>query len=192
MIQRISSLMALVLFFGASSGLSAQTISVGRTVVDGDMPLPGVSVTVKGAYAGTATDLDGKFALTAESGATVVFSYIGYLRKELTVANTVADLKVVLQPDVAGLEEAVVIGYGNQQRSKISGAVTTVDIKEATSIPVLRTEQALQGRAAGVQVTQNSGQPGSTQTIRIRGLGSINTRTPCSSWTAFLRVALTT
>ncbi|MED5318036.1 MAG: carboxypeptidase-like regulatory domain-containing protein, partial [Bacteroidota bacterium] len=129
MIQRISSLMALVLFFGASSGLWAQTISVGGTVVDGDMPLPGVSVTVKGAYAGTATDLDGKFALTAESGATVVFSYIGYLRKELTVANTVADLKVVLQPDVAGLEEAVVIGYGNQQRSKISGAVTTVDIK---------------------------------------------------------------
>ena len=142
------------------------------------MPLPGVSVTVKGAYAGTATDLDGKFALTAESGATVVFSYIGYLRKELTVANTVADLKVVLQPDVAGLEEAVVIGYGNQQRSKISGAVTTVDIKEATSIPVLRTEQALQGRAAGVQVTQNSGQPGSTQTIRIRGLGSINNSDP--------------
>ena len=62
MIQRISSLMALVLFFGASSGLWAQTISVGGTVVDGDMPLPGVSVTVKGAYAGTATDLDGKFA----------------------------------------------------------------------------------------------------------------------------------
>ena len=178
MIQRISSLMALVLFFGASSGLWAQTISVGGTVVDGDMPLPGVSVTVKGSYAGTATDLDGKFALTAESGATVVFSYIGYLRKELTVANTVADLKVVLQPDVAGLEEAVVIGYGNQQRSKISGAVTTVDIKEATSIPVLRTEQALQGRAAGVQVTQNSGQPGSTQTIRIRGLGSINNSDP--------------
>ena len=178
MIQRISLLMSLVLLFGASSGLWAQTISVGGTVVDGDMPLPGVSVTVKGAYAGTATDLDGKFALTAESGATVVFSYIGYLRKELTVANTVADLKVVLQPDVAGLEEAVVIGYGNQQRSKISGAVTTVDIKEATSIPVLRTEQALQGRAAGVQVTQNSGQPGSTQTIRIRGLGSINNSDP--------------
>jgi len=178
MIQRISSLMALVMLLGASSVVLAQTISVGGTVVDGDMPLPGVSVTVKGSYAGTATDLDGKFALTAESGATVVFSYIGYLRKELTVANTVSDLKVVLQPDVAGLEEAVVIGYGNQQRSKISGAVTTVDIKEATSIPVLRTEQALQGRAAGVQVTQNSGQPGSTQTIRIRGLGSINNSDP--------------
>lgn len=178
MIQRLTSLAALILLFGASSGLWAQTISVGGTVVDGDMPLPGVSVTVKGSYAGTATDLDGKFTLTAESGATLVFSYIGYLRQELTVANTVSDLKVELKPDVAGLEEAVVIGYGNQQRSKISGAVTTVDIKEATSIPVLRTEQALQGRAAGVQVTQNSGQPGSTQTIRIRGLGSINNSDP--------------
>ena len=178
MIQRLSSLATLILLFGASSGLLAQTISVGGTVVDGDLPLPGVSVTVKGSYAGTATDLDGKFALTAESGATLVFSYIGYLRQELTVTNTVSDLKVTLRPDVAGLEEAVVIGYGNQQRSKISGAVTTVDIKEATSIPVLRTEQALQGRAAGVQVTQNSGQPGSTQTIRIRGLGSINNSDP--------------
>ena len=178
MIQRLTSLAALILLFGVSSGLWAQTISVGGTVVDGDMPLPGVSVTVKGSYAGTATDLDGKFALTAESGATLVFSYIGYLRQEVTVANTVSDLKVELKPDVAGLEEAVVIGYGNQQRSKISGAVTTVDIKEATSIPVLRTEQALQGRAAGVQVTQNSGQPGSTQTIRIRGLGSINNSDP--------------
>ena len=178
MTHRISLLTVLFLLFGASSGLLAQTISVGGTVVDGGMPLPGVSVTVKGAYAGTATDLDGKFALTTESGATLVFTYIGYLRQELTVANTVSDLRVVLQPDVAGLEEAVVIGYGNQQRSKISGAVTTVDIKEATSIPVLRTEQALQGRAAGVQVTQNSGQPGSTPTIRIRGLGSINNAEP--------------
>ncbi|MEC8336243.1 MAG: SusC/RagA family TonB-linked outer membrane protein, partial [Bacteroidota bacterium] len=178
MTLRNALIATLFLLFGASSGMWSQTISVGGTVVDGDMPLPGVSVTVKGSYAGTATDLDGKFALTAESGATLVFSYIGYLRQELTVTNTVSDLTVTLKPDVAGLEEAVVIGYGNQQRSKISGAVTTVDIKEATSIPVLRTEQALQGRAAGVQVTQNSGQPGSTQTIRIRGLGSINNSDP--------------
>ena len=178
MIRQLSWLASLILLLGAGSGVWAQTISVGGAVVDGDLPLPGVSVTVKGSYAGTSTDLDGKFALTVESGATLVFSYIGYLRQELTVANTVSDLKVVLKPDVAGLEEAIVIGYGNQQRSKISGAVTTVDIKEATSIPVLRTEQALQGRAAGVQVTQNSGQPGSTQTIRIRGLGSINNSDP--------------
>ena len=178
MTLRNALIASLFLLFGASPGVWSQTISVGGTVVDGDMPLPGVSVTVKGSYAGTATDLDGKFALTAESGATLVFSYIGYLRQELTVANTVSDLTVTLKPDVAGLEEAVVIGYGNQQRSKISGAVTTVDIKEATSIPVLRTEQALQGRAAGVQVTQNSGQPGSSQTIRIRGLGSINNSDP--------------
>jgi TonB-linked SusC/RagA family outer membrane protein len=163
---------------GAGTSGGSTTIAVSGTVVEGDMPLPGVSVTVKGSYAGTSTDLDGKFSLSVASGSTLVFSYIGYLRQEVTVTNTVTDLKVTLKPDVAGLEEAIVIGYGNQQRSKISGAVTTVDIKEATSIPVLRTEQALQGRAAGVQVTQNSGQPGSTQTIRIRGLGSINNSDP--------------
>lgn len=191
MIRQLSWLASLILLFGAGSGVWAQstmsgagtsggstTIAVSGTVVEGDMPLPGVSVTVKGSYAGTSTDLDGKFSLSVASGSTLVFSYIGYLRQEVTVTNTVTDLKVTLKPDVAGLEEAIVIGYGNQQRSKISGAVTTVDIKEATSIPVLRTEQALQGRAAGVQVTQNSGQPGSTQTIRIRGLGSINNSDP--------------
>jgi len=191
MIQRLSWLASLILLLGAGSGMWAQTnmsgaatsggsttIAVSGTVLEGDMPLPGVSVTVKGSYAGTSTDLDGRFSLSVASGSTLVFSYIGYLRQEVTVTNTVSDLKVSLKPDVAGLEEAVVIGYGNQQRSKISGAVTTVDIKEATSIPVLRTEQALQGRAAGVQVTQNSGQPGSTPTIRIRGLGSINNSEP--------------
>ena len=178
MSQRLSSLGFLILLCGVGSGVWAQTISVSGTVVEGEIPLPGVSVLVKGTYNGTVTDLNGAFALTVESGSTLEFSFIGYLRKELEVSQTVSDLKVNLQPDVAGLEEAVVIGYGNQQRSKISGAVTTVDIKEATSIPVLRTEQALQGRAAGVQVTQNSGQPGSTQTIRIRGLGSINNSDP--------------
>lgn len=166
------------LFTGQLAHAQTATISVSGVVLDGDMPLPGVTVTVKGSYVGSSTDLDGKFSLAVESGSTLVFSYIGYLKQEIAVTNTVSDLKVMLQPDVAGLEEAVVIGYGNQQRSKISGAVTTVDIKEATSIPVLRTEQALQGRAAGVQVTQNSGQPGSTQTIRVRGLGSINNSDP--------------
>ena len=168
----------MLLFGAAFAGWAQSTISVSGTVLDGDLPLPGVSVTVKGSFAGTATDLDGRFNLAVESGATLVFSYIGYLKQEIQVAQTVSDLNVQLKADVAGLEEAIVIGYGNQQRSKISGAVTTVDIKEATSIPVLRTEQALQGRAAGVQVTQNSGQPGSTQTIRIRGLGSINNSDP--------------
>ena len=85
---------------------------------------------------------------------------------------------VQLDADIAGLEEVIVVGYGNQKRSKISGAVGTIDTKEITSLPVLRTEQALQGRAAGVQVTQNSGQPGSTQSIRIRGTGSLNNAEP--------------
>lgn len=176
--QSIQSLMVLTLLFLAGSGLWAQTILVSGTVVDGDMPLPNVTIRVKGTFDVSATDFDGQFNLAVQPGATLVFSYIGYLEQELVVASTASDLKVVMKPDVAGLDEAIVIGYGNQKRSKISGSVTTVDIKEATSIPILRTEQALQGRASGVQVTQNSGQPGSSQTIRIRGLGSINNSDP--------------
>ena len=119
----------MLLFGAAFAGWAQSTISVSGTVLDGDLPLPGVSVTVKGSFAGTATDLDGRFNLAVESGATLVFSYIGYLKQEIQVAQTVSDLNVQLKADVAGLEEAIVIGYGNQQRSKISGAVTTVDIK---------------------------------------------------------------
>ena len=111
MSQRLSSLAFLILLCGVGSGVWAQTISVSGTVVEGEIPLPGVSVLVKGTYNGTVTDLNGAFALTVESGSTLEFSFIGYLRKELEVSQTVSDLKVNLQPDVAGLEEAVVIGY---------------------------------------------------------------------------------
>ena len=144
----------------------------------GDLGLPSVNVIEKGTYNGTVTDLDGGFMITVSSADAVLeVSYIGYLTEEVDVAGR-SEIDVVLEPDVAGLEEAIVIGYGNQKRSQISGAVGKIGSKEITSVPVLRTEQALQGRAAGVQVTQNSGQPGSTQSIRIRGTGSLNNAEP--------------
>ena len=160
----------------------SQTISVGGTVVDGDMPLPGASVTVKGSYAGTATDLDGKFALTAESGATLVFSYIGYLRQELTVTNTVSDLTVTLKPDVVAWKKlsSSAMETSNEAKSPVGDR----GHQGSHQHPCFENGTGLQGRAAGVQVTQNSGQPGSTQTIRIRGLGSINNWIRCSLSTA--------
>ena len=167
--------MVLTLLFVAGSGLWAQTILVSGTVVDGDMPLPNVTIRVKGTFDVSATDFDGKFNIAVQPGATLVFSYIGYLEQELVVASTASDL-VVMKPDVAGLDEAIVIGYGNQKRSKISGSVTTVDIKEASLFRSFE-PTARQGRASGVQVTQNSGRPGSSQTIRIRGLVPSTTRT---------------
>ena len=144
----------------------------------GEMGLPSVNVREKGTYNGTVTDLDGAFVLSVSSANAVLeISYIGYLTQDVALEGRTS-VDVTLAPDVAGLEEAIVIGYGNQKRSQISGAVGKIGSKEITSVPVLRTEQALQGRAAGVQVSQNSGQPGSTQSIRIRGTGSLNNAEP--------------
>ena len=148
------------------------------TSADDGMALPGVTVVEKGTQNASFTDIDGKFSIPVAGGdAVLVFSFIGYTPLNVAVDGR-ASLTVSLEADVAGLEEVIVVGYGNQKRSKISGAVGTIDTKEITSLPVLRTEQALQGRAAGVQVTQNSGQPGSTQSIRIRGTGSLNNAEP--------------
>ncbi len=161
-------------------GIFAQSTAITGKVTDADdgMSLPGVSVVEKGTYNGSVTDIDGNYTLMVSSPeATLTFTYIGYKTTDVAIAGRAA-VDQTLAADIAGLEEAIVIGYGNQQRSKISGAVGTIDIKDATSVPVLRTEQALQGRAAGVQVTQNSGQPGSTQSIRIRGTGSLNNAEP--------------
>ncbi len=160
--------------------LLAQTRVVQGTVGGSDMEggLPGVTVVQKGTYTGAFTDLDGRYSIEVTGpDAKLTFSYIGYLEQTLAVPAD-GKLDVILELDVTGLEEAVVIGYGNEKRSRITGSVGTIDSKEITSMPVLRTEQALQGRAAGVQVTQNSGQPGSTQSIRIRGTGSLNNAEP--------------
>ena len=160
-------------------GQSTFVVSGVITATDmGEMGLPSVNVLEKGTFNGTVTDLDGAYTLTVSSPEAVIeVSFIGYLTKSVEV-NGRANVNVELQPDVLGLEEAVVVGYGNQKRSQISGAVGKIGSKEITSVPVLRTEQALQGRAAGVQVSQNSGQPGSTQSIRIRGTGSLNNAEP--------------
>lgn len=158
----------------------AQSRTVSGKVTDSadGTPLPGVTVVEKGTYNGSVTDIDGEYTIMVTGAdAVLTFTYIGYKTTDVPSGGQ-SNVDLALEADVAGLEEAIVIGYGNQQRSKISGAVGTIDIKDATSVPVLRTEQALQGRAAGVQVTQNSGQPGSTQSIRIRGTGSLNNAEP--------------
>lgn len=139
--------------------------------------LIGVTVLIKGTTQGTTTDIDGnfKFAVDQVKPATVlVFSYIGYTPVEITVGvNT--RLEVKLSSSSVLLDELVVIGYGSTKRRNILGAVSKVDSKELTKIPVATIDQALQGRVAGVQVTQNTGAPGEGVSVRIRGSGSINT-----------------
>ncbi len=171
----------LLLSFGLIATCLVTAFSQGRLVTgvvtsaDDNLGMPGVTVVEKGTQNATFTDLDGRFNLTV-SNPVLTFSFIGYVSKDVTAGDEA--LAVTLEVDVESLDEAIVVGYGNQKRSKITGAVGTISTKEITSLPVLRTEQALQGRAAGVQVTQNSGQPGSTQSIRIRGTGSLNNAEP--------------
>ncbi len=136
--------------------------------------LPGVSVVEKGTTNGTVTDPDGQYNLrVSSSNAVLVFSFIGYKTEEvqLSGSNTVS---VQLAEDVVGLDEVVVVGYGSVKKSDITGAVSQVKSEEISAYPSLGAAQALQGRAAGVQISSNNGEPGSNIKIRIRGGTSIN------------------
>ena len=184
-LKMINKIFIAFFLFCFSSQIIGQNVKISGVVKDliSGESLPGVTVLEKNTYNGVFTDSNGNYSLTTSTTSPVLlFTSIGYIKQEITIeSESPTDVKVInieLKLDVAGLEEAVVMGYGNQERSKISGAVATIGTKEITSLPVLRTEQALQGRTSGVQVSQNSGQPGSTQSIRIRGTGSLNNSEP--------------
>lgn len=141
-----------------------------------DENLIGVTVSIKGTTSGTATGTDGRYRLVSEqlsASSVLVFSYIGYATVEqITGGRTVIDVKLyAIQTE---LDEVVVIGYGTTKKRNVLGAVTTVNTTDLTRTPVSGLDQALQGRAAGVQVTQNTGAPGEGVSVRIRGAGSIN------------------
>ncbi len=165
--------MCLLMHFAASG----QTVLLKGTVSgDGDA-LIGATVMEEDTSNGTTTDFDGNFELTVKEDATIVVSYIGMESQKIEVAGRTS-IDIVLAEASEFLDEVVVVGYGNQKRSTISGAVSTVSAKEITETPVLRVEQALQGRTAGVQITQVSGSPGSALTVRIRGAGTVTNSDP--------------
>lgn len=141
-------------------------------------PLIGANVIEKETSNGTITELDGTFELTVASGESVlVFSYLGMADIEKSINNE-SYISMILAENTNLMDEVVVVGYGTQKRSNISGAVSVVTAEEIASTPVLRVEQALQGRTAGVQISQNSGSPGSALTVRIRGTGTITNSDP--------------
>jgi len=148
-------------------------MTVSGTVYDADEKeaLIGVNVLIKGKSIGTATDFDGNFSLEAEEGAILILSYTGYLNKEVKVTGAQLG-DIFLEANIEQLEEVVVIGYGTQKRSDLTGALSSVSEEEIKALPATGLDQALLGRAAGVQVTQNSGAPGGGVSIRIRGIGS--------------------
>jgi TonB-linked SusC/RagA family outer membrane protein len=140
--------------------------------------LAGVNVVQKGTQRGTSTDEKGTFSIDiTDPDAILIFSFVGYTSQEVTVARR-STLDIVLKVDNKALEEVVVVGYGTQKRSDLTGSVSSVKAEDIKSLPVRSVNEALQGRAAGVQVTRNDGSPGAASDIVIRGVGSIGGMSP--------------
>ncbi|GAB3915605.1 SusC/RagA family TonB-linked outer membrane protein [Larkinella terrae] len=154
--------------------MAQQTAPVsGKVTGTGGDAIPGANVVVKGTTTGTSTDAQGRFSLNAPSDGTLVISSLGFASLEVNIGGR-SQLTVTLAEDQKALEEVVVVGYGTQRKSDVTGSLSSVTSKDIKAVPVTGVGQALQGRAAGVQVTQASNAPGGGVTIRIRGGNSIN------------------
>ncbi len=158
-----------------STTLSAAPVTLsGKVTADTGGELPGVSVVLKGTTTGTATDSEGNYTLTVPDGnGTLVFSFIGYVTEEVPIGGRTR-IDMSLAPDIKALQEVVVVGYGTQTRRNITGSVASINTKELEGVPQAGIDALMQGRAAGVQVIQNSGTPGGGVTVRIRGTTSIS------------------
>ena len=151
-----------------------RTVS-GRVLSSDDKKgLPGVSVTLKGSTRGTTTDATGAYQIAIPNNRTVlVFSSVGFVSQEMTVGNQ-STIDLTLSIDDRALNEVIVVGYGTQKKSQLTGAISSVTSKQITEMPITNIGQAMQGRVAGVDVAQSGSKPGSVPTIRIRGRRSFN------------------
>lgn len=164
--------LAVVLVFGAISGYAQQTVTGRVTAADDGSGIPGVNILEKGTSNGSVTDADGNFRISVGSNATLVFSFVGYSTQEVAVGGQ-STLNVSLQSDVTSLSEVVVIGYGEVRVKDATGAVASVSSKDFNGGIIASPEQLIQGKTAGVQITQSTGSPGAGVQIRIRGTNSI-------------------
>ena len=162
----------LLLIVSSSTALAQELMKVTGLVVDQNSdPLIGVTITVKGdAKGGAVTGLDGDFSIMVPKGKTLVFSYLGYQTKE--VAAVASKLKINMKEDSKLLDDVVVVGYGVQKKSSVTGAISQVKKEDIENRTITNAKAALQGKTAGVQVISSSSAPGSSPTIRIRGYSS--------------------
>ncbi|MGC9341242.1 MAG: TonB-dependent receptor plug domain-containing protein, partial [Bacteroidales bacterium] len=155
--------------------LYAQQVTVSGTITDeNESPLPGVNIFVKGKAGGTISDIQGNYTINTDSRENViVFSFVGYEEIEEVIGerNTI---NIQLNPEYSELDEVVVIGYGTQKKSDLTGSVVKVSTDDIQEIPVVNVAEALKGRAAGVVVKNNTGAPGRGPEIRIRGESSLD------------------
>lgn len=169
-LQMFSRSVLIMVFVSLLSFVSnAQESQISGKISDGTGDgLPGASILIKGTNRGTTTDANGNFKIAAGSNATLLISSIGFLNQEVNVGGkSIINLSMVT--DTKALDEVVVVGYGTQKKSQMTGAISSVTSKQITEMPITNMGQALQGRVAGVDVAQTGSRPGSTPTIRIRG-----------------------
>ncbi len=172
--------------------LFAQTHTVTGFVYEGDTRsgIPGVTIVEKNTTNGVITDLDGKYSLSVSSpNAVLVVSFIGFHTQEINISGR-STIDVNLQVEVTDLSEIVVIGYGTQKKKVVTGAIAQVKDTDIAKMPLLRIDQALQGKTAGVQVMNQSGQPGEAPTIRVRGVGTTGNSDPLYVIDGFVRGGL--
>lgn len=174
MIKRMIFFLAGVLFITVAN---AQIRVTGKVVDFEGIPIPGVSVVEQGTANGITTQLDGSYSLSVQEDAVLSFSFIGMESKNISVkGKRVVD--VTLRYAVSELDEVVVVGYGVQKKSDITGAVASVDFDDLKMQPINTVDDAIKGRVAGVQVYANSGAPGGSVSVRIRGVGTVNNADP--------------
>jgi len=171
------AMIALLLLLGVGT-ISAQSLTVKGVVTSAsdNEPLIGASVTVKGSSSGSITDIDGAYSIAAKVGQTLVFSYVGYVSKEVTVSGD--NLDVALKETADNLEELVVVGYGVQKKKLVTGATAQVKGDDIAKLNTTSPLQAMQGQLAGVNIASTSGQPGSDMKVTIRGLGTVGNASP--------------
>ena len=159
--------------FTLSSYGQQQAVTGKITSSDDGQGIPGVSVSVKGTNKGTTSDANGNYKIATDSKGKLLFSGIGFVSQEVEVGSkSVIDLKMLT--DIQSLNEVVVVGYGSQKKSQMTGAISSISAKDIAELPVTNARQALQGRAAGVEVSQAGSKPGAGPQIRIRGRRSFN------------------
>jgi len=140
--------------------------------------IPGVTVMIKNTFTGTITDRYGHYKIEVPLiYDSLAFSYVGMMRQEVSIGKK-QQIDVILEPEIIGVDEVIVVGYGDQRKSDLTGAITTIEVDGTRKMPVTGFDQALQGRAAGVLVTSTSGSPGGGTTVRIRGIGTVNNNNP--------------
>ncbi|WP_266366990.1 SusC/RagA family TonB-linked outer membrane protein [Tellurirhabdus rosea] len=146
----------------------------GKVTGEDGSPLPGVSILIKGSTTGTTASADGTYRITLPNeNATLVFSFVGYEKQEIPVRNR-SVIDVTLLVDTKSLQEVVVVGYGTVKKSDVTGSVSSISSKQLQAVPVQNLSQAMQGRAAGVDIAQTSARPGAAPQIRVRGNRSLN------------------